>query len=109
MLETSGCGLIFINFQIKLQYYSRIHDTNEARKIDCEFKKFIENALPNFIYTNEIAIKEFETKIANMINGPFYEQVTKEEKDIIFRAMNAEFQGNRHWYTCPNGHIVLMI
>jgi hypothetical protein len=107
LAETSGCALRFFDLQIKLQFYSRSRESDELSKLDNELKDFIVKALPSFIYSNKTAIKDMETKIANSINGPFYELVTEEEKRIIFQTLNAGFTGGGHWYQCPNGHMVL--
>jgi len=34
----------------------------------------------------------------------FYQAVSMEERKAIVQAMNADFHGTGHWYTCRNGH-----
>jgi hypothetical protein len=104
LAETSGCALMFFNLQIKLQFCSRNGEADEIAQIDRELNEFIAIALPSFIYANQSAIEEMKKKITN--RGPFYQEVTEEEKRIVFQTMNAEFRGGGHWYQCPNGHIV---
>ncbi|TMW58314.1 hypothetical protein Poli38472_011902 [Pythium oligandrum] len=36
--------------------------------------------------------------------GPFYEEVTEDERRSVLVAMQVEFRGTGHWYRCPNGH-----
>ena len=37
-------------------------------------------------------------------DGPFHTAVSLEEKRLAFRAMQEEFRGTGHWYTCHRGH-----
>lgn len=38
------------------------------------------------------------------LSGTFYQPVTEEEKRAIALAMQTQFRGSGHWYTCARGH-----
>ncbi|KAI1391377.1 uncharacterized protein F4822DRAFT_183775 [Hypoxylon trugodes] len=47
---------------------------------------------------------EIEVVSKMLRDSVFYEKVSAEEMRAVYRAMQNEFLGTGHWYTCENGH-----
>lgn len=49
-------------------------------------------------------MSEVDSAASMLQSLTFYAVVTSTEKEAVFAAMAAEFQGTGHWYVCENGH-----
>lgn len=65
-----------------------------------------------FIQKHPSCAKTYQAAVANakqrFTNGEFHAAVTAAERKAIATAMQAEFSGTGHWYTCRNGHPVIL-
>jgi hypothetical protein len=65
-----------------------------------------------FIQKHPSCAKVYQPVVENakqrFTNGEFHQVVTAAERKAIATAMQAEFSGTGHWYTCRNGHPVIL-
>ena len=52
----------------------------------------------------QVLVPEIEAAEAPLRRGTFYQPISADEKKAISLAMQNEFRGGGHWYTCANGH-----
>ncbi len=82
----------------------KIDQSNELRELGLEqlnYARQIHNRHPD----QTTGVLEELDAIELMLNdGTFYNAVTSEEQQAVYKAMSAEFSGTGHWYTCANGH-----